>query len=193
MIDVDKLYFKWLLDRLDADSVQLERACFLLHGIPFNRRVGNDKNRASYGVNLRSWFFEEFAEAEIDPHVSNDLMARECSWFEMLSAFAESLDYLYEGGVPERLEEMLRNMGLGDVLDISEEMVERGIYDHIDERRVIEAVERVTHNQFDSDGHGGLFPLTKNDHPDQRGVEIWEQQAAYFRERLEGVMWTSSS
>lgn len=187
---VDDLYFKWLMNQLERPTNSLARLCGMLHNNTFTRRVGNDVNRASEGERLRHRFTHDFADARIDPRTSNWLLLEnECSWLEMLIALSESLDYLYEGGVQVRLLELIDNLGLSPVL--SSPKSDR--YDELDQGFVDTVTTRVDNSLFDYDGHGGLFPLESDDHPDQREVEIWEQHAAYFREKLEGVVWTSIS
>lgn len=187
MINIDALYFKWLMSRFDDPTPGLERVCGMLHENVFQRRVGNDVNRAIDGEALRKKFLDDYDDAGIDPRVTNDLSNQSCSWFEMLLALSESLDYLYELGVKEHFIELISNLGLLKL------MFRSSRYDEIDQDLVDAATNRVDFNLFDPDGQGGLFPLTKHDHPNQREVEIWDQHAAYFRERLEGVMWTSTS
>lgn len=192
MIDVDTLYFNWLLRRIDGENYIYQRFGWMLHQNVFTRSVGNDANRAVEGVSLRRQFLDDHAEADIAPAVSNHFMATECSWFEMLVALAEQLDFLYDGGVQERFVEMITNMGLRKALFTP---ITHGDnpYDKVDQDLIDAACVRVDHNLIDAHGTGGLFPLTGHStYPDQREVEIWEQHAAYFRERLEGVMWTST-
>lgn len=189
MIDLEDLYFKWLLTRLDPDGVSEEVAyvCDLLHNCDFERRVGNDINRAVDGANLRKQFMLQYEEANFDPHVTNHLMMQECSWLEMLIALADHLDFLYEGGVEGRFIEMITNLGLDELMTFSHRH-------RVDDQDYVDAVVEVVDNsKFDRNGFGGIFPLKKADHPDQREVEIWDQHAAYFRERLEGVLWTSTN
>jgi hypothetical protein len=153
--------------------------------------VGNDINRAEDGANLRKEFLTQFSDADFDPHVTNDLMMSECSWFEMLVALANNLDFLYDGGVEGRFIELISNLGLEHMmvyhLHRPEELQER------DQQEVCIVTSVVDRNEIDQDGNGGLFPLRTANHVDQRKVEIWDQHAAYFRERLEGVLWTSTS
>lgn len=182
---VDDLYFRWLIGQLEFPNESLSRLCLMLHNNTFTRSVGNDSNRAAEGIRLRRRFLDEFEDARIDPRTTNIfLLENECSWFEMLIALSEALDFLYEGGVQERLLELIDNLGLTKVLTSPKD----GRYDELDQDFVDSVTIRVDHNMFDSAGHGGLFPLYSNDHPDQREVEIWDQHAAYFREKLEGVM-----
>lgn len=184
--DVDDLYFKWLMNHLEAPTNSIARLCGMLHNNTFTRQVGNDRNRAAEGIRLRHLFLYEFSDARIDPRTTNILLLEnECSWLEMLIAFAESLDYLYEGGIQDRLLELIDNLGLTRVLSSPKD----GRYDDIDQDLVDSATSRVDNNMFDADGHGGLFPLQSHNHPDQREVEIWDQHAAYFSEKLEGVVW----
>lgn len=188
MINLDVLYFEWLLTRLDPDGAEEGVAYVgdLLHNCEFTRRVGNDVNRAIEGKNLRKEFLSQFEEADFDPHITNELMIDECTWFEMLIALSRALDYLYEGGVEGRFIELITNMTLDPMLRYgpgrSDQMRE------YDQRFVDVATSNVDNNEFDEDGHGGIFPLNKPNHPDQRRVEIWGQHAAYFNERLEEVL-----
>ena len=195
MIDLDELYFDWLTNRLDPHGVPwtLENLCLLLHGHPFDRRVGNDINRAADGANLRKKFLMDYDEIDIDPRLSNQLLEMDCTWLEMLVALAEHLDYLYDGGVQNRFVELVSNAGLGPLLMDPGRNEAQGIIQDYDREMVARVVYDIDHNRIDQDGQGGLFPLKMNDHPDQREVEIWEQHAAYFRERLEGVLWTSTN
>lgn len=184
MIDVEDLYFEWLLLRLDPVGVRegVGHVASLLHQCPFERRIGKDINRAVDGINLRKEFLEEFEEADIAPHVMNDFMGQECSWFEMMVALARHLDYLYDEGVEDRFLELVSNMGLDDLLIYNSNQTEAEL--NQDQRMVDIATNDIDNNRFTADGHGGIFPLRGTDHPDQREVEIWDQHAAYFRERL---------
>lgn len=184
IVDVDRLYFDWLMSRFEEPTLGLERVCGMLHENVFQRRVGNDENRAADGVALRRIFLDDYHEADIDPRITNEFMAGACSWFEMLFALALHLDFSYDGGVQGRFVELITNLDLDRVANRVEAR-----YDQIDQDLVDASCNRVDFSLFDPDGRGGLFPLAKKDHPDQRGVELWDQHAAYFRERLEGVMW----
>lgn len=193
MIDLEDLYFEWLLTCLNPEGVTegVAYVSDLLYGCDFKRRVGNDVNRASDGADLRKEFLTQFEDANFDPHVTNYLMDQECTWLEMLVALARALDYLYEGGVEGRYIELVTNMGLGPMLTYNPSRPE--LVQEYDQRFVDTVTSNIDNNRFDRDGRGGIFPLEKSGHPDQREVEIWDQHAAYFRERLEGVMWTSTN
>lgn len=187
MIDLEDLYFEWLLGRLDPGGVTEEVAylCGLLHNCEFNRRVGNDINRAIDGANLRKEFLADFDASNFAPHVTNDLMAQECSWFEMLVALSRGLDYLYDGGVGGRFDELVTNMGLDELAvhdpNRSASQVAK------DQHRVDLVCHDIDESRFEKNGQGGIFPLTRARHQDQRVVELWDQAGAYFNERLEGV------
>lgn len=184
MLDIDRLYFDWLMARFNEPTTGLMRVAGMLHENVFQRRVGNDDNRASDGAALRHIFLDAYQEADIDPRITNDFLAGPCSWFEMLLALSEGLDFLYDGGIQEHFMGLVDNLGLKIVYS---RVAER--YDEIDQDLVDNATNRVDFNLFDPDGRGGLFPLVKDNHPNQREVEIWDQHAAYFRERLEGILW----
>lgn len=156
--------------------------CGLLHNCEFKRRVGNDINRAIDGTNLRKEFLTQFEDAEFDPRLTNELMAQECSWFEMLVALAKNLDYYYDGGVDGRFGELIENM---ELMDFTVDIVHRSRarIDH-DQRAVEITTSAIDNNDFGLDGKGGIFPLRSPHHRDQRMVEIWSQAGIYFNERL---------
>lgn len=184
MIDIEDLYFEWLLGRLDPDGV-VEGVAYLsglLHNCEFHRRVGNDINRAVNGANLRKEFLSEFEEADFDPHVTNSLMMQECSWFEMLVALSRSLDYLYDGTVEGRFVELISNAQL-DYLAVYNPNLSEAKHER-NQRAVDIVTSDIDHNRFEKNGVGGLFPLTQPGHIDQRQIELWDQAGAYFNEKL---------
>lgn len=194
MVDLEDLYFEWLLTRIDPEGVRegVAYLCSLLHECPFRRRVGNDVNRAVNGANLRKEFLTQYEDAGFDPHVTNALLDEECSWLEMLIALSRDLDYLYDGGIEGRFLELITNMKLDALIRFVPNRSE--MMEEYDEHLVHTVTNDININNIDRYGHGGLFPLKKRNHPDQREVEIWDQHAAYFSERLEeeGVLWTST-
>lgn len=192
MNEVEEIYFEWLLTRLDPDGVTAgwSYLCRLLHNCPFQRRVGLDINRARDGADLRKEFLAHIDGPSFTHEAVNDLLMSECSWLEMLIALAIELDYLYDGGVDGRFFEMVKNLeieSIGTYIPHRNRKMEK-----IDQQLVSQACYDVDHNRFDEHGRGGLFPLRDYDHDDQRHLGIWEQHAAYFRERLRGVLWTST-
>ncbi len=193
MIDLKALYFEWLLTRIDPDGV-LEGVAYvgdLLHNVEFKRRIGNDINRAAAGIDLRTEFLTQFSDVDIGPRLSNDLMAQPCSWFEMILALSTALDYMYDGGVEGRLRELITNLGLSKLLSFKSKRTADQWEQDLS--LVVLVTLRVDESTFRPNGYGGLFPLRGTDHIDQRRIEIWDQHAAYFNERFEGVLWTSTS
>lgn len=165
----------------------LAKLCWLLFHLPFTRRVGLDENRAYDGMALRGRFLYEYSELRIPARVSNPFVTDEvCNWLEMLVRLAEDLDYLYDCGVPQMFEEMVCNAGLQIVLWNDDEVTPA------DEEYVEGVMEDINANRIGPNGDGGLFPLRGRDHLDQREVEIWSQSNAYFNEKLEGILWTST-
>lgn len=163
----------------------------LLHNCEFLRRVGRDLNRAEDGADLRKEFFREFADSELDPVLTEEILMRECTWLEMLIALCRHIDFVYEGGVEGRFIELTTNLGLQEQLQ-SRGRRSRTIREY-DQRFVDAVTDDVNYSRFDRHGRGGIFPLRTPNHPDQRDVEIWDQLSAYFNERLEGVLWTSTT
>lgn len=184
VIDLEDLYFEWLLGCLDPDGVTegLAYLCGLLHNCEFHRRVGNDINRAIDGADLRKEFFMSFESSEFDPHITNDLALQECSWLEMLIALSRRLDFLYDGGVEGRFVELITNLRLDDLAyhDPHRTLAQM----KRDQREVDIATADFDANRFLINGVGGLFPLRSREHQDQRKIEIWDQAGSYFNERL---------
>ena len=190
MIALEDLYFEWLLTCIDPDGVTegVGYLAGLLHRCEFERRVGNDINRAVDGADLRKEFFAQFPSATFDPAEVETLSMKECTWLEMLIALSRRLDYLYDGGVFSRFVEMVNNMRLGEIAGFvpyrSRQTVE------LDQRYVDTVTSAIDNNKFRPNGHGGIFPLRHQHRVDQRRVEIWEQCGLYFSEKLgleEGV------
>ena len=184
MIELDDLYFKWLMEKLDEPSPAVVRLCAMLWENVFQRRVGNDVNRAIDGANLRLMFLDDYAELDVHPVVVNDFVSLECTWLEMLIALANHLDYLYDGGIQNRFLELVTNLGLDRVIFTPRDPRKLALHDELDQELVDIATTRVDNNEFDRLGRDGLFPLTQDRHPDQREVEIWDQHSAYFLEKL---------
>lgn len=192
MRSLDDLYFGWLLDNINDSGVTegVSHLAGLLHRCEFHRRVGNDVNRAIDGVNLRKEFLYDLEnEGFVASNTSTGFLDRECSWLEMLIALAKHLDFIYDGGVEGRMVEMITNLKLDHIA--ASQSYRSTTTLEFDQEVVYGVVSAVNKNQITKNGYGGLFPLKKRSNQDQRLVEIWEQQAAYFRERLEGGMWTS--
>jgi hypothetical protein len=194
MIPLEDLYFEWLLSQVDQDGVEegVEYVCGLLHNCEFHRRVGNDINRAIDGADLRKEFLSNYDRADLNSDDLDALMMKECSWLEMLVALALHLDYLYEGGVKGRLLELINNVQIGYLAGRN---ARRSRNTKVNDQRLVEHITgAIDDNHIETNGLGGLFPLHTPGHQDQREVEIWIQQAAYFSERLdEGVLWTSTN
>lgn len=194
MNELEDIYFGWLLTKLDHRGVDREvvYVCSLLHNCSFTRRVGLDTNRAGDGIALREEFLRS-EEGNYDPREGEDLLEYECTWFEMLLALAIRLSYMYGNTVEGRFLEMVSNMGLDPLFYKFSPNPSKRIED-FDQGFVRRITDRINESRFDRYGHGGLFPLSRDRrHDDQREVEIWEQHNAYFIERLEGVLWTSTN
>lgn len=192
MIGVEDLYFEWVLKQLDAGGVSegVAYLCRLLDNCTFKRRVGKDYNLAQNGKILRVEFLSDL-DFEIDPAEKEEFLARDCSWNEMLVRLARDLDFLYDGGVLDRFIEMITNMNLDPILDYVPNRTRQ--MEQYDQHMVDLATSKVDNSRFDRRGRGGLFPLKEPSYYDQRDLEIWNQCAAYFRERFEGVLWTSTT
>ena len=192
MIALEDLYFEWLLSCIDSNGVEegVVHVCGLLHNCEFRRRVGNDINRAVDGADLRKEFLAYYKEATFNQNEIDSLLMKECSWLEMLIPLVIHLDYLYEGGVKGRFIELLDNMRLSHLCEYSSRRTRAST--ESDQQLVDNVTSAIDNNKITVNGHGGLFPLRKRGHDNQKEVEIWNQQSSYFNERLEGAMWTST-
>lgn len=180
-------YFLWLIDHFESHDRHIKRLCRLLHNASFRRNVGLDSNRAMNALGLRERFLDRSHTDLVEG------LPSEATWFEMMLTLSIDLNYIYEEGVLDLFLEMCFNLGLERVLNAPVGVNGGSAFDEVDQDYIFQSTSRVDNNMIDRIGNGGLFPLRSHSHPDQRGVEIWEQAAAYFNEKLEGVMWTSTT
>jgi hypothetical protein len=168
---IDDLYLNWLYakvaysDAPSSPSVSYHKLLQTLHSIEFVWVVTMDENRAQDGLELRNEFINQANIRDATYEWCN----MPCSVLEMLIAFSRQASFETEYSSEEWFWVFLTNLGLSEQHDSSAGL----------SALVAEVIDRVIWRTYDSDGHGGLFPL---DDPkqDQRGVEIWHQFCEYL-------------
>lgn len=177
-------YFHWLCEFVDedgySDDLPRRELLRLLHQTPFTYILPMDANRFDEGVNLRYRFG---TEAEVDSRViASQLDDRPCSMLEMMVALCVRCEeqIMCNADIGDRtgkwFNDMLDSLGLTDIDDDNEGY----------EEAVTDILERFMNREYEPDGHGGLFTLTRRRH-DMRNAEIWYQAMWYLDEVLQGT------
>ena len=136
-----------------------------LHNTPFRYFIERDESRAKDGLYLRRQM--------LGPDAFQD---RDCSVLEMLAAFAKRMfsEYLdgYFDDDSDVLWTLLNNLGLTRYPDVA-----------FDDKYVDDILEVWMDRKYYENGHGGLFPLRKNNE-DQTQIELWSQMNAWVKEKF---------
>lgn len=161
-------YFKWLLNKVNADDVIL--VCRYLHMRDFYWTVPFDSNREYAGKNLRvDWecrdeYFKDYSKIDAGP----------ASCFEVLIGISIAMENQLwdpidnpEYNASTFFHEMISNLGLDDIRD------------HYNIMAAI--VDKWLDRAYEPNGKGGIFPLD-NPFGDQREIEIWDQMNQYINE-----------
>lgn len=168
-----ELYFDWLRKQVGVtmNPNPRRRHWLLLEQLintEFEWFVPNDDNRAADGEALRHEFIDEY---EADP----GMMDSNCSMLEMLVALCRRLSFEDGKTVDGWFWELMENVELRRFTDEYYE-------DHADAyEEVDEILHRINKRDYDEDGQGGLFPLSRPP-CDQTQVEIWYQMSSYLLE-----------
>ena len=141
-----------------------------MHKTEFLWSVPNDDNRVEDGKALRVEFVEEEEGGQYD----RNWMELECSVLEMLIALSRRLAFEAGDSDFEWFWRLVENL---DLIWVTDNEYDNGPADIVDE-----TLHRLIFRKYDSDGRGGLFPLSKPTE-NQRNVEIFYQMAAYLLER----------
>ena len=172
---LDEQYLKWLYQQVA--SVRLKnpaRTYWSLIKCLFTKEfiwlIPNDDNRMEDGRDLRYEFLEQTGVV-IDP----EWLGIGCSMLEMLISLGRRLAFeSEEDDAPTWFWLLVTNMGLGDYSDLR--------FKPYEIEYVNNCIDEVIWRTYDSNGHGGLFPLN-DPHDDQRQVELWYQMSQYLLER----------
>lgn len=166
---LDDKYLTWLYGQIADAKIRRGNKTYWkllrqLYSHEFQYFIPNDSNRASDGRDLRLLFADENA-CDIDAA----WMDLDCSFLEMLVAFAKRLEFQSEQTSERWFWELLQNLGISEYHD------DMGY----NEKFVDECVARVNERTYHANGSGGLFPLRKPK-KDQRRVELWYQMCEYL-------------
>lgn len=171
-------YKRWIISKMRASRYTM--LFDILYNTEFTWVLSWDEHRASDGKDLRIRY-----EDECGISCRDDWLDWPCSFLEMLVALAYSIEdkIMFNPDLGDRTYQwfwvILGNLGL-DICtdDWLKRQGRRGI-DYIDS-----VISVVLNRSYDTDGHGGMFPL-RNPEEDQRSVELWYQANAYFLETID--------
>lgn len=165
---IDETYFNWLCAKVLYTNppvyVGLMR---VLYQTEFAWVVAGDQNRAEDGCELRDNFLRE-------TQLRNEQYWYDapCSVFEVLVALADRVSFQTGQSLQEWFWIFMANLGLDEYRQVSDSDVP------IIEDILFNFVWR----QYDSSGHGGIFPL-RWPRCDQRKVELWYQFFDYLEDQ----------
>lgn len=168
---IEDSYFIWLSNQVDyaevpTPSLTHNRLLRLLHATEFVWTVSGDDNRAAKGYELRGEFLDE-TQSVGEPHFDS----AGTSVLEMLIALAYDIEFQMDECMSDWFWVMLGNLGIADITDA----------DDYDLNEVVDILDAFVWRQYESDGAGGLFPLSKISRDETR-VEIWYQFHAYLED-----------
>ena len=158
-------YYVWLLESIGVVHGEYENYKLLVHYLfasEFKYILEMDENRAMAGLNLRSLFSQESGV------YLEDVYTGPCTVLEMLIALANDIAFDTSTQVKEWFWEMADNLGLLYFDD-----------QHFDKEEVRCILNIWMERQYDSCGHGSIFPVESFD-GDMRSLEIWSQKNAYM-------------
>lgn len=168
---IDGLYFNWLcakvLDPKSRNYLDLMRI-FHKKEYVWTGHVLHDQNRAEDGIELRLDFIRAtgFEDRESDWYTCG------CSVLEMLVAFAMRAASQSEIIVRDWFIIFLQNLGLDEFRQVDES----------DIPQIDDILNRFIYRNYDSMGHGGLFPM-RHTQNDQRFIEVWYQFSEYLEDQ----------
>lgn len=177
MNKLEKLYFKWLCDKVvDKESpIQYSKLMKHLYDAEFIPKMVMDDNRAVDGLDLR-WEFKrelDISDAQLEQDLNYERELK-CSILEMMIALSirceESImaDDRYGDRTGEWFWNMIVSLGLGTMND--------GRYD----RNYINIIiDKFNNREYKRDGEGGLFTI-RGIKKDMRNTEIWYQMCWYL-------------
>lgn len=176
---LDELYLEWLygqvaLVRLQSPELTYWKLLKLLFTTEFVWLIANDDNRMEDGRDLRREFLED---CEVDTP-DEEWMSIGCSMLEMLIGLSRRLVFEDSSEADTEVSEwfwhLMANLGLRSFTDDQLTTLSQEAY-------VTHILEEVVWRNYQSNGRGGLFPLSKP-HGDQRKVELWYQLSSYLME-----------
>lgn len=173
-MDHDELYFKWIIERLKIPKGEIDKEhvdAFTLRmkeldKIPFTFTIHTDYNREFDGKRLRTEYYGE--------DLPNYILDAPVTVLEVLVGLAIRIceEVLGDDNSWDLFGLMLLNLGI---------LKEDG--GTCKEEEIDEIIKKWLSREFDFNGVGSPFPLTKNDEGvDQRKIDIWQQLSLYLDE-----------
>ena len=171
---IEDLYFNWLYDKVAwrevvTPSTSYQSLLYVLHSTEFVWLISGDDNRAEDGQQLRRDFLKELNLAEPE----EPWMLLSCSVLEMLIAFSLRTEFQTATSSSDWFWIFLDNLGIAEISDAT----------YSENSSIIPPIlETFVWRQYNSLGHGGIFPLYESEH-DQKEVELWYQFCEYVIEQ----------
>lgn len=182
---LEEEYFDWLIEWIVTDDLEendREYRLLLAHlyNTDFSEKtaklIPNDDNRIEDGLEFRRKYDIEIGCYGTDSYekswsIDHILENKPCSLLEMLIGLALRIEDTMERDLfPTWFWIMLDNLGLMEMTN-----------ENYDEGHVDQVLDVFLNRKYSTDGHGGLFPLTKAN-TNQKKVEIWYQMSSYLVE-----------
>lgn len=170
---LDELYFQWLYEQVADPEQDLTfwNVLRVLFTTEFVWIVPNDENRIADGKELRENFIK--ARRIRLRREDRNWINLGCSMLELMVGLANRLEFLADKGTAHYwFWVLMGNIGLSEFDDAHE----------VPEDDVQDVLEMVIQRYYESNGHGGLFPLERP-REDQREVELWYQLSEYVTEQ----------
>jgi len=163
-------YYLWLVSIVYKNGYS--KLLSKLYSTPYYYALSMDSNRESDGINLRYRFADEqgydqrivAAVVDCDP----------CSLLEMMIALSIRCEEdimsnpNYGNRTSEWFWDMISSLGLAHMND-----------SHYDDGIVNDILERFLNNDYDANGHGGLFTVNNPPRP-MYLIDIWSQMNEYL-------------
>jgi len=181
---LDELYFQWLYRQVADPEQDLTfwNVLRVLYTTPFVWVVPNDENRIGDGKELREFFID--SQRIRLRREDRNWIDLGCSMLELMVGLARRLEFLANKGTAHYwFWILMENIGLSRFNDDDWDFFKfEDDHDKTSEDYVRDVLEMVIQRYYESDGHGGFFPLDRPEE-DQREVEIWDQLSEYVMER----------
>lgn len=167
---IEHSYFNWLSSQVQkklavsTPSLTYYRLLKQLHQTEYVWLIVGDDNRVEDGVELRLSFL-----SDSNSKIESDWLYSGCSVLEMLIAFSKRAEFNTEFDSYFWFWHFLNNLNLDDCNDASD--YDYDVVDYI--------LNRFVYREYEPEGYGGLFPLSKPKR-DQTKVEIWYQFFEYL-------------
>lgn len=184
-------YMKWLVRTyINKDNCMGNRTLLLqdLFHTRYRPGVGNDANRGGDGLQLRDIYIHSKPlntnKTEADVDAINGL--GDPNMLEVMIGICLRLEDMTRSFVPDNSPShwMLRLLDNLNLLTLTDD-----IYTKINGNQIVyDTMETLLNREYDSLGHGSLFPMKdtkRNRKRDYRTVEIWYQMQAWVGENVD--------